>query len=47
MADHLGQGNRDVATARTHIDATPPRSDPESLQGGGQRAAVDVVSKAF
>jgi hypothetical protein len=44
--DDLGQGDRDVASARTDVHAGPTRADPQAVQGGGQRSPVDVVSQS-
>ena len=46
-ADNLGERHRDVATPGSHVHAPPPRSEGQSLQGGRQRPAVDVVTQAL
>ncbi len=45
-AHDLGEGNRDVPSASTDIDACPPWSDAQAFKGDGERPAVDVVSQA-
>ena len=42
---HFGQGDRDVATPGSHVEAAPARPQAETLQGCGQRTAVDVVAQ--
>jgi len=44
-AHDLGQSHRDVASAGADVDASPPRADPQALEGGGEGAAVDVVTQ--
>ncbi len=45
VADHLGQGHRDVAPAGAHVDAAPARAEAQTLEGGGERPPVDVVAQ--
>ncbi len=46
VADDLGQGDRHVAPAGAHVDTGPARSDPQPVEGGGERSPVDVVAQA-
>ncbi len=44
-ADDAGQRNRHVSASRPDVGAPPTLSQAQSVQGGGQRPAVDVVAK--
>ena len=46
VPDDLGQRHRDVPTAGADVDAGPARADPEPVERGGQRSAVDIVPQA-
>lgn len=45
VADNRSEGHGHVAAARSYIGATPAGRQPEPLQCGLQRAAIDVVSE--
>jgi len=43
--DHLGERDRHVPSAGADVDAPPAALDAEAVEGGGERAAVDVVAQ--
>jgi hypothetical protein len=43
--DHFGQCHRDVAPSGADVETAPTRPQPEPVQRGDQRPAIDVVTQ--